>query len=117
MSNKVIIAGEEYEVGSLNAKKVAAISNLIGGLIIRGKLQLNDLKAAANTNLALGILAALQEEDLVKFSAILVNCEPEFARENFDLIWVTEALKIQMEETDLQAVITNFTALLTQLQQ
>lgn len=117
MSNKVMIAEQEYEVGPLNARKVAAISNLIGSLIVRGRVQLKDLKAAADTNLALGILAALQEDDLIKFSALLVNCDPEFAKENFDLIWVTDALRIQMEQTDFQAVIANFTALLSQLQQ
>ena len=112
----VMIGDQEFNVTKLDARKVATISKLIGNLIIRGRTTLNKLKAATEVNLVIGILAALEEDDLIQLSSVIAGCDPEYARENFDLVWVTEALNLQAQETDFRKIVENFTSLVSQIQ-
>jgi hypothetical protein len=111
-----MIAGESFEISQLNAKKVATISRMVGKMIISGRTTLKELKAVTDTNLVVGILASLQEEDLIELSAVIVGCDKEFARENFNLVWVSEALAAQSENADIKKIIENFTQLVSQIQ-
>lgn len=112
----VNIAGTDYVVKPLHAKKVARIANLFAISMISGNKKLKELKAPDTTNIVLGVLAALTDTDLVKLAAILVDVEESFADENFDLLWVTDALAKQIAVSNLKAVVENFTSLLSQIQ-
>lgn len=115
-SDMVNIGGIFYQVKPLHARKVSRIANLFAISLINGNKKLRDLKAPDTTNIVLGVLASLTESDLIKLAALLVDVEEKFAEDNFDLLWVTDALAKQIAVSNLKAVVENFTSLLSQIQ-
>lgn len=114
--NYVTVNGADYEVKPLHAKKVARIANLFATSMIKGNKKLKEMKAPDTTNIALGVLASLDENDLVKLASVLIDVDEKFADDNFDLLWVTDALGKQIAISNLKGVVENFTALLSQIQ-
>lgn len=112
----VMVGDERIEIKKLSASKVAVVSNIFAELLINGNKKLREYKAADNMAFIVGVLAALDEKNLVRLAACLIERDVEFARENFELGWVLEALGIQVQVSNLRAVITNFTSLLSRLQ-
>lgn len=115
-ADMVEVNGQRYQVKKLHAKKIARIANLFANSLIKGNKQLRDMKAPDSTNILLGVLAALTEDDLVRLAAVLIDSDEQFASDNFDLLWVTDALAKQIAISNLRAVVENFTSLLSQIQ-
>lgn len=115
-STFVSVADEHIEIKKLTASKVATISNIFGELLIKGNKKLKEFRATDNMAFIVGVLAALDEGSLVRLASCLIERDEDFARNNFDLSWVLSALAIQMQVSNLKAVIQNFTSLLSQLQ-
>ena len=111
----ITIKGTKFEISPLDAKKTIFIANTFGKLLISGKVKLNEFKGLTGGDLPFAILATLDETTLVSLAATLIGSDEKFAEENFELGWVTEALLVQVQVSDLDAVIRNFTALFTQL--
>lgn len=111
------VGGEQIEIKKLSAYKVASVSNILAEWLLKGNRKLNEFKYGSN-NMAfvVGMLAALDEESLVRFASTLIERDVEFVKEHFDLAWVLNALAIQMQVSNLRAVITNFTYALSQIQ-
>lgn len=111
----VKIGDEEFEITPLNAKKTTYIANMFGRLLLAGKMKLKDFSGLKGNDLPFAILAAVDEEMLVGLAATLIGSDVEFARENFELEWVMEALVVQTRVSNLDTVIRNFTLLVTQI--
>lgn len=111
----VKIGENEFEITPLNAKKTAYIANLFGKLLLAGKMKLKDFSGLRGNDLPFAILAAVDENMLVGLAAVLIGSDEEFARENFELEWVMEALVIQTRVSNLDTVIRNFTVLVSQI--
>jgi hypothetical protein len=115
-SDYVIIEDVQYPIKKLNAKKLVGISNMLGELVLGGRIKLNEFskklgKDPASNDIIFAILASLQEDMLIRFASILIDAETSFVQDNFDLGWVTDALIIQLRKSNLDKVIRNFTAL------
>lgn len=112
------IEGTQYQVKKLHAFKVAKIANLFANLILGGNRKLRELKLndLGGNSALFAILAILSEEDLVSLAALLIDVDPQFAKENFDLVWVTEALGKQIQISNLKAIVENFTSIASQIQ-
>lgn len=111
----VQINGTEFEIKPMRAKEIATISNIVGKLSLDGR----KLLRAAGTDpsdVLWALLAAVNGDELVKLAAVVVGCDEKFAAENFDLVWVTDALVKQMSNINLGAILRNFSALSTQVQ-
>ena len=114
-TNTVFVNGEEFIITPLNATKTAFIANLFGRLLISGKLQLKQFKGLDPSDLPIAILSAVTSDMLIELAAVLINSDEEFARDNFDIVWVTDALRIQVENGGLDKVIRNFTSIVSQV--
>lgn len=112
----VIIEGVRHELSKLRARQVATISNIFGEMLIAGDKKLKDFKVSGDLNFIVGVLAALDERSLIKLAAALIGKDEKFAEDNFDLVWVTEALGKQLKLSNLRGVLINFTSISTQIQ-
>lgn len=112
----VVVGDERIEIKKLTASKVATVSNIMGELLINGNRKLREFKATSDMAFFVGVLAALNENELVRLAAALIERDEQFVRDNFDLGWVLDALGKQMQVSNLRAVVANFTSLLSQLQ-
>ena len=92
----ITIEGTRYELTKMRARQVATISNIFGEMLIAGDKKLKDFKVSGDINFIVGVLAALDD--------------------NFDLVWVTEALGKQLKISNLRGVLINFTSISTQIQ-
>lgn len=111
---QVVVNGTTFEVGRATPAQVAGIAKLISSVSIDARK--NIVKSGLDGNgdaVMWAVLGELDEERLVGLAALVIGSDKEFARENFDLIWVTEALALIIEETNLSRVIGNFTRIFT----
>lgn len=115
LSDSIAIGGEQITISPLNAKKTAFIMNLLGRLLITGKIRLKEIKGSSANDLPLAILAAVDEENLVQLASVVIDKDATFVTENFSLSWVLEALLIQVRVGELDKIIRNFTSLVTQI--
>lgn len=115
LNTTLVIDGKEFLITPLNAKKTTFIMNLLGKLLISGKLKLKEFKGLEAKDLPVAILVAVDEPTLVALAAVLVGTDEDFAREHFNLAWVFEALAIQVQVGELDKVIRNFTLLVSQI--
>lgn len=111
----VVIDNKEYKISSLTAKKTAFIMNLLGKLLISGKLKLKEFAGVEARDLPVAILMAVDEKSLISLAAILINESEKFVEENFSLTWVLEALAIQIEVGELDKIVRNFTLVVSQI--
>lgn len=110
----VEVAGQTFEVDKAAPSQIAGIAKLIAGIYLRGKKEVSKLGLSSDaSDLVWGVLSVLDEEDLIRLAALVIGSDEEFARENFDLVWVSDALASLIEETDLGAVIANFTRIVS----
>ena len=107
--SSVTVNEQEFVVSRISPMQIAGIANLIARLSATGKKEIKKIDPTQKTELVWGVLAALSEDDLIAFAALTLGCDKEFAREHFDLEWVTEAIAILVEETNFEAVARNFT--------
>lgn len=109
----VNVNGTEFVIKTASASQVAGIGRIIA------KIGRPARKAIAESGdqieVLFAILAALDEETLVEFAALLIGSDKEFARENFDLRWVVEAFGAFIEETDVVGIVQNFTSMFSQV--
>lgn len=115
LKDTVTIAGQEFKIRALSAAKTAGISNIVGKLLLMGKLKLKEFKTLDANDLPTAILFALDEDLLIRFAGLLIGADDEFVRENFDLAWVIEALAIQVRISDLESIARNFSSLVSQI--
>jgi len=111
----VVIGGKEFEITPLNAKKTTFVMNTLGRLLIGGRIKLKEFKGLEAKDLPIAILTAVDEQTLVALAAVVVGCDEDYARDNFNLSWVLEALAIQVQVGELDKVIRNFTLLVSQI--
>jgi hypothetical protein len=112
----ITIEGTRYELTKMRARQVATISNIFGEMLIAGDKKLKDFKVSGDINFIVGVLAALDERSLIRLGAALIGKDEKFVEDNFDLVWVTEALGKQLKISNLRGVLINFTSISTQIQ-
>lgn len=112
----IVVDEVEYEIIPVRAGGIAAIANIIGRLTLDGRKVLKELKTNESGDFIFAILAALNEDSLLKLGQVLTGFSREFVEEKFALDWLTDALVFQFEHTNLRGVIANFSRLVSQTQ-
>lgn len=108
---KVITINEtEHNIKKLSAHQVATIANILGKLSVEGRKAVKSLGGGSNEQFIWGVLASVSGEDLIRFAAALIGSDTKFAEENFDIGWVVEAVMVQMELSNINSLLTNFTS-------
>lgn len=97
-----------YELKKMNPHQIATVANILGKLNVDGKKMLKTL-GSPNEQFFWGIMAAVTGNDLIKFTAAIWGCDEKFAETNFDIAALIESIKIQMEMSKINGLITNFT--------
>ena len=115
LPNFVTIGDEEIIITPLTAKKTAFIMNVLGTLLMNGKMKLRELRNKDSSDLPFAILASVDEDTLIKLAATIVDRDVNFVKEHFELTWVFEALLVQTRVGELDKVIRNFTSLVSQI--
>ena len=110
----VQINGQDFEIKPMRANEIAAVAQIVGRLSLDGRKLLRQAGTDPG-DVIWALLAAVTGDELVKLAAVVVGCDAKFAADNFDLVWVTEALALQMNNINLGAILKNFTLLSTQL--
>lgn len=110
MTNTVVINEKDYTVGKMTPKNIATIANILGRLSVDGRKYLVASNQKNQDSVIWGILAVVTGDDLVNFAAALIGSPKEFAEDNFDIGWLIEAIKIQMELSNINTLLTNFTS-------
>lgn len=111
---QVVVNGNSFEVGRATPAQIAGIAKLISSITIDARKNIVRAGLDGSGEAVLwAVLGELDEERLVSLAALVLGSDKEFARENFDLVWVTEALALIIEQSNLSAVIGNFTRIFT----
>lgn len=110
MSNVIVINEKDYTVMKMSPKNIAVIANILGKLSVEGRKFLTSGGLKNQDSVIWGILAVVSGDDLVNFAAALIGAPKEFTEENFDIGWLIEAIKIQMEFSHINTLLTNFTS-------
>lgn len=107
----------EFNVGRPNAAQVAAIMRILSTVLRKVSSEIRN-SGSEGDNLAIvaGLLGSLTEDQLVDLASVLIGSDKQFAADNFDLVWVTEALACVIEESNLAQVIQNFTRMFARIQ-
>ncbi len=110
----VLINNTDYEVLPLKPKQLATLANIVGKITRDAQKELKASGGGSGMDFIFALLAVLNEDELVKLAALLIGSDEAFAKEYFALDWVTEALAVQLEQSNISAVIKNFTRLSSQ---
>lgn len=111
MSNIIKINDNDYEVKKLTPNGIATIANILGRLSVDGRKYLSQNGSKNSTDSFMwGVLAVVTGNDLINFASALIAAPIAFVEENFDLGWIMEAFKIQMELSNINGILTNFTS-------
>lgn len=107
----------EFNVGRPNAAQVAAIMRILSTVLRKVSSEIRN-SGSEGDNLAIvaGLLGSLTEDQLIDLASVLIGSDKQFAADNFDLVWVTEALACVIEESNLAQVIQNFTRMFARIQ-
>jgi hypothetical protein len=105
----VVVNGVEYKIKTAGPAQITGIARIISQVGIAAKRNLVGMEDGDNLSIIASLIGSITEEQLVELAALCIGSDKEFAKENFDLVWVTEAMAVLMEETNLSAVIKNFT--------
>lgn len=103
------IGGKEFNISKISPKQLVGIAKFFASMTTQGKKKLKDMKLDDTTSILWGVLDVITEDELINFASLLIGCDKEFARENFDLEWMSEAFAILAEKTNVAKVIENFT--------
>jgi len=117
MSNVVNVNGTEFTVGHANAAQISGIAKILSRIGAAAGSGAKDLEDGDYLSVIAAVIGAIEEDQLVNLAALCIGSDREFAEENFDLVWVSEALAILVEETDLSAVVKNFMRIASRFQQ
>lgn len=116
----VMINGKRCELKKMNARQVAKLSNVFGRALMAGALEMKKLRDAGQSGgestVIMSILAGLDDKMLIKFASALVDLDEKVVEDNFDIAWVLEALMKQIQISDINGIIRNFTLLSSQIQ-
>lgn len=99
----------DFEIKKMNPHQIATIANILGKLSVDGKKTLKNLNVP-NEQFFWGILAVVTGDDLINFSAAIWGCDKKFAEDNFDVSALLEAVSIQMQLSNINGLISNFTS-------
>jgi len=112
----VNVGGTEYAIKTADAKQIAGIAKMFSQIGIESKKALAGVDGEDYLSIIVAMVGAITEDQLIDLAAISIGVDREFAKENFDLLWVTEALAVLMEETNLAGVVKNFTRIFSRFQ-
>jgi hypothetical protein len=107
---------KDYPVGRADASQVAGIAKILSRIgSAAGKVS-KDASEGDYLSVISAIIGAISEEELIEIAALCIGSDKKFAEEYFDLVWVSEALAIMVEETNLDIVVRNFTRIASRFQ-
>lgn len=110
MESNVIVVGErEFTIGKAKAPQIATIMKILSKISSNSRKEVAKAADDGGNSALWAFLGGIDENMLVEFAATLIGSDKAFAAEHFDLMWVSEAFAIMMEQTDLAGVIRNFT--------
>lgn len=104
------IGGKTFEITAMRAAQITRFANILGRVTMGGRKVLRDA-AGDPGDFIWAVLAAIDEKSLVDLAALLIGSDTEFAKDNFSLNWVVEALMIQIRVSEIGATIRNFSKL------
>lgn len=108
-SGVIVVNGKEHKIGAASAAQVAGIAKILSQIGIESKRSMVGVDDGDYLTIISALIGAITEDQLISLAALCIGSDREYAAENFDLVWVTEALAVLMEETDLAGVVKNFT--------
>jgi len=117
MGTVVIVNDQEFSVGKASAAQVSGIARILSRIGSAAGKGAQDLSDGDYLSVIAAIVGAVDEDELVSLAALCIGSDEKFAKDNFDLVWVTEALAVLIEETNLDAVIKNFMRIASRFQQ
>lgn len=109
VSGVVVVNGVEHKIGAASAAQVAGIAKILSQVGIESKRSMAGVDDGDYLTIISALIGAITEDQLISLAALCIGADREFAAKHFDLLWVTEALAVLMEETDLAGVVRNFT--------
>lgn len=109
MEKTITVNDSQLALKKMSANNVATIANILGRLSVEGRKAVKSMGGGTD-QFIWGVLATVSGEDLVKFAAALIGSDLKFAEDNFDIGWVVEAVMAQMELSNINALLTNFTS-------
>ena len=111
---EVIVAGKSFNIDRVSPAQVAGIARLISRMNVqaRGEVLKAGLEGDGNA-VMWAMLGQIGENDLVELSALVIGADKKFAKENFDLVWLSEAFANLVEVSELQVVMANFMRIFT----
>lgn len=113
---EIVVNGQKFTVGRPTASQVSGIAKILSKINIEARKKVVKAGIEESGGAALwALLGELDEATLIEFAALAVGCDKEFARENFDLVWVTEAVALMVEQANFAQVLANFTRIFTQM--
>jgi len=116
MSQKITVGEEEFVIAKANAAQVSGIAKILSRIGASAGKSAGDLADGDYLSVIAAIIGSVSEEELIELAALCIGSDKAFAKENFDLVWVSEALVILIEETNLSAVVRNFMRIASLLQ-
>lgn len=117
MEDKVVVGEREFVIGKPTPGQVAGVTRIFARLSIGAKSELKQVEKPSELDYVMAILANVDEDTLITLAALSVGCDKKYATENFDLVWVTQALGILIRKSNLATVITNFTSIMSPMDQ
>jgi len=117
MGSVVVVNGTEFPIGKASAAQVSGIAKILSRIGSAAGSGAKDLADGDYLSVIAAIIGAISEQELVELAALCIGTDKKFATENFDLVWVSEALAVLIEETNLVAVVKNFMRIASLLQQ
>lgn len=109
----VVVGDREIKIGKPTPKQAAGVARAFARLNLKARGELASLKNPNEFDYIMAFVAHLDEETLIDLAALAIGTDKKFATENFDLVWVTQALIVLIRKADLAKVIANFTSMLS----
>lgn len=113
-NNDVVKVGDkEFVIGKPSPAQIVGITRAFAKLQLGARKSLSDITDAGDMDYIMAFLANIDEETLVNLAALSIGSDKKFAVDNFDLVWVTQALGILIRKSSLAQVVANFTSILS----
>lgn len=109
MNNEITIGDAKYLLKKMQPQQIATVANILGRLSVDGRKYLTTSGIKNADNFMWGILAVVTGDDLVKFASAIIGAPTDYVTENFDVAWVIAAIQKQMELSNINALLANFT--------
>ena len=104
------INGENFQLKKMSPAAIATIANILGRLSVDGRKYLTTNGLKNTDSFVWGILAVVSGDDLIKFASALTGAPIDYVTENFDVGWVIQAVEGQIELSNINALLRNFTS-------